>query len=279
MSLFDKGWIDLVFEGRNKKYGAYKLRSDNPKTTVIAFICGAVFFSAAVAGPLIYDKIKNSLAKEEETEKPEDKVELVELPEDIIVEAEELPPPPPVVEAVQAPKSVVDEVKFKEPTAADEEDVKEPVLTQDDLKDATPSNQTREGDPTMGDINIDVYAGDLDRGVEPAAPSDEPVNFAALQVKPEFPGGIKKFYEYVNKNFRTPELDRDTDLKITVSFVVEKDGSLTNIKVLKDPGYGAGKEAERVLKSLKTKWSPGIQNGKPVRANYILPIVIKIQAN
>lgn len=278
MSLFDKGWIDLVFEGRNKKYGAYKLRSDNPKTTVIAFICGAVFFSVAVAGPMIYDELKETFAKKEE-EKPEEKVELVELPEEIIVEAEELPPPPPEVVAVQAPKSVVDEVRFKEPAAADEEEVDKPVITMDDIKDATPSNQDAEGDPTAGDINVDVYAGGLDRGVEPAAPSDEPVNFAALQVKPEFPGGIKKFYEYVNKNFRTPELDRDTDLKITVSFVVEKDGSLTNIKVLKDPGYGAGKEAERVLKSLKTKWSPGIQNGKPVRANYILPIVIKIQAN
>lgn len=278
MSLFDKGWIDLVFEGRNKKYGAYKLRSDNPKTTVIAFICGAVFFSVAVAGPMIYDELKETFAKKEE-EKPEEKVELVELPEEIIVEAEELPPPPPEVIAVQAPKSVVDEVQFKPLEAADEEEVTEPVITQEEFKDANPSNQDAEGDPTAGDINVDVYAGGLDRGVEPAAPSDEPVNFAALQVKPEFPGGIKKFYEYVNKNFRTPELDRDTDLKITVSFVVEKDGSLTNIKVLKDPGYGAGKEAERVLKSLKTKWSPGIQNGKPVRANYILPIVIKIQAN
>lgn len=279
MSLFDKGWIDLVFEGRNKKYGAYKLRSDNPKTTVIAFICGAVFFSVAVAGPMIYDKIKDLAEKKEEKKEPEEEIQVVDLPEEIIVEAEELPPPPPEVVAVEAPKSVVDEVKFKPLEAADEEEVKDPVITQEDFKDANPANEDSDGDQNLGDINIDVNSGALDRGVEPAPPSDEPVNFAALQVKPEFPGGIKKFYEYVNKNFRTPELDRDTDLKITVSFVVEKDGSLTNIKVLKDPGYGAGKEAERVLKSLKTKWSPGIQNGKPVRANYILPIIIKIQAN
>jgi protein TonB len=66
--------------------------------------------------------------------------------------------------------------------------------------------------------------------------------------------------------------------KIYVSFVVEKDGSITAIKVVRDPGYGLGKEAERVLKSVKTKWSPGIQNGKPVRASFNLPITINIKS-
>jgi periplasmic protein TonB len=276
MSLFDKGWIDIVFEGRNKKYGAYKLRMENPKTTMIALACGAFFFSAVVAGPLIYSKVKETLAKN--APKEEEKIELVELPEEI-VEAEVLPPPPPEVKVVQAPKSVVEEVKFKPLEAVDKKEIVEPIISKEDLKDATPSNQNKEADLNAGDINIDVYAGDLDKGVEAAPPSDEPVNFAALQVKPEFPGGIAKFYEYVQRNFRTPEVDRDTNLKITVSFIVERDGSITGIKVLKDPGYGAGKEAERVLKSVKTKWKPGIQNGKPVRANYILPIVIQVQAN
>lgn len=275
MSLFDKGWIDIVFEGRNQKYGAYKLRLENPKTTVIALACGALFFSAVVAAPLIYAKVKDTLAANEP--KVEEKIELVEIPDEP-VDVEELPPPPPEVKVVQAPKSVVEEVKFKPLEAADKKEVVEPVITQKDLEDATPSNQNKEADLT-GDINIDVYAGDLDKGVEPAAPSDEPVNFAALQVKPEFPGGIDKFRQYIANNFRTPDLDRDTNLKITVSFIVERDGTLTGIKVLKDPGFGAGKEAERVLKSVKTKWKPGIQNGKPVRANYILPIVIQVQAN
>jgi protein TonB len=66
--------------------------------------------------------------------------------------------------------------------------------------------------------------------------------------------------------------------RIIVQFVVEKDGSLTGIKILRDPGYGLGKEAERVLKSVKTKWSPGIQNGKPVRASYNLPITINVKS-
>ncbi|KOS07538.1 hypothetical protein AM493_16915 [Flavobacterium akiainvivens] len=277
MSLFDKGWIDLVFEGRNKSYGAYKLRSENPKTTVIALACGAFLFSAMVAAPLIYSELKESLAKNDGPVVDE-KIELVEIPDEP-VEVEELPPPPPEVKIVQAPKSVVDEVKFKPLEAEDKKKIVEPIISQEDLKDATPSNQTKAADLSAGDINIDVYAGDLDKGVEPATPSDEPINYAALQVKPEFPGGMDKFYEFVRKNFRNPDVDRETNLKITVSFVVERDGSLSNIKVLKDPGYGAGKEAERVLKSLKTKWNPGIQNGKPVRANYILPITMKIQPN
>lgn len=278
MSLFDKGWIDIVFEGRNKKYGAYKLRSENPKTTLIALGCGILFFASAIGADYYYEQSKaNKADKEEEKEKI---IEMEEIPLEEEVPVEELPPPPPEVEQAAAPKSVVDEVKFKEPKAEDKEKIKpDEIPDQKMVQDANPSSTTQKGDPFANDIpDPGAYAGTGGTGTEPTG-TDEPINYAALQVKPEFPGGIKKFYEYVNKNFRTPDLDRDTDLKITVSFIVEKDGSLTGIQVLKDPGYGAGKEAERVLKSLKTKWSPGQQNGKPVRANYILPIVIKIKSN
>ena len=92
---------------------------------------------------------------------------------------------------------------------------------------------------------------------------------------PEFPGGIKKFYTYVGNNFEKPELDSENAIRVSVSFVIEKDGSMTDIKVLKDPGYGLGAEAIRVLKSLKTKWSPGMFEGKAVRTSYNLPITIQ----
>jgi len=95
---------------------------------------------------------------------------------------------------------------------------------------------------------------------------------------PEFPGGMAKFYSYVGNNFQRPELDVERTLKVYVSFVIERDGSITDIKVLNDPGYGLGKEAIRVLKSIKTKWTPGILNGKTVRTAYNLPITIKTEA-
>jgi protein TonB len=273
-SLFDKGWIDMVFEGRNKNYGAYKLRSENPKTTVIALIAGSLFFSALVAAPFIYEQVKESLAK---ADKEDTKViEVVEIPEEIV---EDLPPPPPIVEQIQAPKSIVEEIKFKPLEAAKKEEIKEEVINTEDLKDKNPAAESKAADINAGDLNINAYAGDLDKGVEPQGDDNGLYNYATLEVKPDYPGGINAFRKYIADNFRTPDLDRDMDLKIHVSFVVEKDGTLTAIKILKDPGYGAGKEAERVLKSLKTRWTPGVQNGKQVRASYTLPITIRVKSN
>ena len=271
INIFSTQWIDLVFEGRNKKYGAYALRQENPKTTVIALIAGSIFFSLAIAAPIIISNLPKGEVAEEQVKEVE-LAEIVEPPKE-----EPLPPPPPPVEEVyQAPKSVVDEVKFKPLEAAKKEEVPEDPPKIEQFKEADPSSRNKEADPNLGDIVIGKPAGDLDKGVEPSDDSVHPS--AGLQVQPEFPGGIQAFYNYVNKNFRIPEVDNDMVAKIYVQFVVEKDGSLTAIKVLRDPGFGLGKEAERVLKSLKTKWSPGIQNGKPVRAQYNLPITINIRS-
>jgi protein TonB len=93
---------------------------------------------------------------------------------------------------------------------------------------------------------------------------------------PEFPGGIQKFYNYVGNNFEKPEIDELNNYKVYVAFVIERDGSMSDIKVIKDPGFGLGREAVRVLKSLKTKWSPGMIGSKPVRTAYNLPITVQM---
>jgi protein TonB len=98
-------------------------------------------------------------------------------------------------------------------------------------------------------------------------------NTAGIEVKPDFPGGMEKFYNYIAKNYRTPE-EEGLKGKVYVTFVVEKDGSLTDIKVLRDIGYGTGKEAIRVLKATP-RWNPGEQNGKKVRCTFSLPISIQ----
>ncbi len=110
-----------------------------------------------------------------------------------------------------------------------------------------------------------------------AIPKDEPVKgddyiYSVTNVKPEFPGGQEKFFKFVATNFVIPE-DADQFVKVFVSFIVEKDGSLTNIKVLRETGYGIGNEAVRVLKS-SPKWKPAIHSGKPVRCSYTVPISI-----
>jgi protein TonB len=103
-------------------------------------------------------------------------------------------------------------------------------------------------------------------------------NSNELQVKPEYPGGINDFYKLISTNMKAPDFEPETDmvLKVYVSFVIEKDGSITDIKALRDPGYGMGAEAKRVL-SLSKKWSPGKQNGKIVRSSFMLPIAINLE--
>ena len=125
-----------------------------------------------------------------------------------------------------------------------------------------------------GDPNAELTVEPVGNGPAAVVEEDNSIyNTAGIEVKPDFPGGMAKFYKYVGNNYRTPE-EEGLAGKVYVTFVVEKDGSLTDIKVVRDIGYGTGKEAIRVLKSCP-KWNPGEQNGKKVRVLYSLPITIQ----
>lgn len=103
--------------------------------------------------------------------------------------------------------------------------------------------------------------------------------FMVVEENPEFPGGVKKMYEFIGKNLQYPPLARENNIqgKIVVNFVVDKDGSITNVKVVSKPlGWGCEEEAIRVVKMMP-KWKPGMQRNKPVRVSYNLPI--KFQLN
>lgn len=97
-------------------------------------------------------------------------------------------------------------------------------------------------------------------------------NLARIEVKPEFPGGTEALQLFIKENYKTPDED-GLKGKVYVTFIVEKDGSLSDLKVLRDIGYGTGKEAVRVLKKCP-KWNPGKQNNKTVRVQYAIPIPI-----
>lgn len=105
------------------------------------------------------------------------------------------------------------------------------------------------------------------------AESEEALKVAEVESAPRFPGGVTGFYKYIGENFRVPD-EVSSGGKLMVSFVVEKDGGLTDIKVLKDIGHGTAAEAIRVLKA-SPKWIPGKQKGIPVRVTYGLPINIR----
>lgn len=99
-------------------------------------------------------------------------------------------------------------------------------------------------------------------------------NSAGVEIKPEYPGGIEAFYKYIQKKYKAPTDRNFKGGRVIVGFVVEKDGSLTDIKVVKDAGFGTDKETIRVLENCK-KWKPAMQQGVPVRCSYMLPITLQ----
>jgi protein TonB len=101
----------------------------------------------------------------------------------------------------------------------------------------------------------------------------ESYKYNAIEKKPEFPGGMEAFFKYIGNNYKTPKVSNLSG-KLYLNFVIEKDGSIVEVKILRDLGYGTGEEAVRVL-SESPKWSPGMQNGQPVRVMYSLPITIQ----
>lgn len=256
LDLLKNQWLEIVFEGRNKIYGAYELRKTNGRTNLRSFIIGGVIFTFLVSLPVL----ANLLPDGSDDTTLDQKITTVKLPPKEKPK-ENIPPPPP------PPK--VDQVKFVKPVVAKAEEVTEEPPKVEEIKDKKLGAETIKGDP-----DAELTVEPVGTGPKDVVEEDNNIyNTAGIEVKPDFPGGLDKFYKFIGKNFQTPE-EEGLSGKIFVTFVVEKDGSLTDIKVVRDIGYGTGKEAIRVLKSCP-KWNPGVQNGKPVRVQYSLPINIQ----
>jgi protein TonB len=258
LDLLKNQWLEIVFDGRNKSYGAYDLRKSVTKNTFRAFIIGTLVFGLLVSTPIILRMIPDSSEGDEALNV---KITTVKMPPKDKPK-DNLPPPPP-------PPPKVDQVKFVKPVVAKAEDVVEEIVVIKEIKDKKLGAETIKGDP-----DAELTVEPVGTGVAAVVEEDNTVyNTAGIEVKPDFPGGMEKFYNYIAKNYRTPE-EEGLKGKVYVTFVVEKDGSLTDIKVLRDIGYGTGKEAIRVLKATP-RWNPGEQNGKKVRCTFSLPISIQ----
>jgi len=256
LDLIKDQWLEIVFEGRNKVYGAYELRKTNQKTTVRALIIGSVLFGFAIALPLII----NMIPKGGDDTTLDQKITTVKLPPKEQPK-ENIPPPPP-------PPPKVDQIKFVKPEVAKAEEVVEEPPKIVEIKDKKIGDETIKGDP-----DAELTVEPVGNGPADVVEDNNIYHTAGIEVKPDFPGGMAKFYKFVGNNYHTPE-EEGLSGKVYVTFVVEKDGSLTDIKVVRDIGFGTGKEAIRVLKSCP-KWNPGEQNGKKVRVLYSLPITIQ----
>lgn len=265
VSICETGWINLVFDGRNKEYGAYQLRQENPKTLTKAFFFGLLFTVFISGLGLLFSSFKNKpdLIKKEES--PVIRITKFDNIRKLETEKMVIPMKKKIQKLDETKKLVNPEITS---------DVKQA----DEVKPNSVANSTSSDSGTVittnttTDINTSVGTNIGNKKLD-----NTPVETGMLDKLPEFPGGMDKFYTYVGSHFEKPEIDIEKTINIYVSFVIETDGSMTTIKVLHDPGYGLSKEAIRVLTSLKTKWKPGIVDGKSVRTSYSLPITIKME--
>jgi protein TonB len=261
-------WLDVIFNDRNKEYGAYQLRKNNARNTIVALVITAVLFVFAVSLPTIINKIKGLIPPPQEKVKIQ---EVVLIPPPPINKNEPPPPPPPTAEP-QKPK--VDQVKFPPPIVKPDEQVpdKDPP-TQEDLKVADPGQKDIKGDPTQT-VRIDEPVGNAP--VSAAVVESNPNEiFTSVEQLPAFNGDFNK---YLSKAVRYPAVAQENGVqgRVNVTFVVERDGSLTDIKVVgRTFGSGLEEEAMRVVKS-SPKWTPGRQNGRAVRVQYTVPIVFTL---
>jgi len=264
LDIFNPEWLDVVFKGRNQAYGAYELRKSNPKTTNRALLIACSLFVLVLALPTLINIIKGYIPKADEKVKLTDVVLMSPPPID-----QTKPPPPPPKEP---PKPKVDQVKFPPPVVKPDNEVREKdPPTQKQLEVADPGQKEQKGDPNQT-VRIDEPVGNADiTAVTEAGDGDKIFN--AVEINPTFPGGEEAFGKFLRDHIRYPSVakENNTQGRVFVQFVVERDGSLTDLKILRDPGSGLGDEAVRVLK-ISPHWKAGIQNGKPVRVQYTVPV-------
>ena len=267
--LYKTEWLDLVFDDRNKAYGAYDLRrhyADNiNKAMAIAFgIC-------LVASSAVYIISNNKPVKP--------------VYSGLVVTIPIIPPPNiqipkkadvPKIKTPVKPQPTVKAIQDLPPVVVANELAKEPVKTSDLDKAVIGPTTVKGVDAGLGGNAPEAVSSGGNGGTAPM--DDNSVHpFKGLEVMPEPMDGFAAFGKFLGKNLRFPGQAQDAGVsgRVILTFVIEKNGEITNISIDKPAGYGFDQEAMRVLKLAKA-WKPGIQNGQPVRVRYSIPINFKL---
>jgi len=260
-------WCDLVFEGRNQKYGAYKMRQTSSKRHVVAFIIGVLFIGFVAVLPTLIDTVKKLTAKREAMTEKTVMSDLAKLEDQVkeenIERATEAPPPPPL-------KSTV---KF---TA--------PVITDEPIQEGEELQSQEELSATKTTISVATVQGtDEDKGVDIADLEDHKVIIEekpvyGVEQMPQFPGGEEELLKFIHDNLRYPPVAAEVGIegRVTIRFVVSRNGDVVDVTVIRGLDPSCDKEAVRVVKMMP-KWIPGRQNGRNVPVYYTLPVVYKLQ--
>ena len=273
IDLIENSWVDLVFEGKNHAYGAYQLRKNtgvrNVKALLVMFAIGlAIAIIVAVKG-VVENAMKSNVAMETDVElsklaeKKEAKAERKEEPETKKIEVEK----------------VKSSIKFTAPVIKKDSEVKpeEELKSQDELnkdKTAIGAFDVKGNDETGGTV---LKAVEEIAQPEPKREEENKV-FDVVEQMPSYPGGMGALMSWLSQNIKYPTVAAENGIsgRVTVQFVVERDGSITDVRVARGVDPYLDKEATRVVKMMP-HWIPGKQNGAPVRVKYTVPVVFKLQ--
>jgi len=261
---------DIVFEGRNKNYGAFELRRIYGRNVTRALIVGAALLALLVFIPAI--------AKMMEDRKPK---EVLNLKGNVLMDAPPLdetkpPPPPPPPEAPPPPPPKLTTVKFTPPVVKKDEEVKkEEVPDQEELKDKTVATVTVKGNTDAPDLS--ALSGEGNKVVEEVV---EAKVYTYVEQMPALPGGggMAAIVAAIQKNFRYPAVDlrNQVEGRVFASFMVDENGDVSDVKIVKGLTGTVDAETIRSIKSLP-KFIPGKQNGRAVKVSFTVPVTLKIQ--
>lgn len=274
IDLIENNWVELVFEGRNQAYGAYKLRKETSKRNLLSLCVMAIaaIIIAVIVG--VNSVIKANQAKVAVTTDVE-LSKLAEKKEAKVEKKEQVK-----IEEVKPVEKVKSSIKFTAPVIKKDEEVKpeEEMQAQDDLQKTTTS---------IGAFNVegnDEAEGQVLQAKEEIAQPEPPKNveenkvFTTVEQMPSFPGGDAALMQWLRNNVRYPAVAEENGIqgRVVVSFVVEKNGSITDVQVVKSVDPSLDREAARVVKAMPN-WVPGKQNGSAVRVKYNVPVTFRLQ--
>ena len=267
IDLTSQEWCDLIFEGRNKDYGAYKMRARAARrlnfSVVLVIVIAAVGFSIPRLITMVTPEKKEVMTEVttlSQLEEPEVKQEEVQ-------KVQPVAPPPPALKS---------SIKFTAPVIKKDEEVadEDQMKSQEELTESkvTISIADVQGTDEEGGVLVE----DL-KQVVTEAPVEEEV-FDMVEQAPQFPGGQAELMSWLGKNIRYPVIAQENGIqgRVICQFVVGSDGSVRDIKVMRGVDPSLDKEAVRVIQSMP-KWIPGRQNGKAVSVRYTLPVTFRLQ--
>ena len=274
IDLISRDWTEMVFEGRNKEYGAYRLRKNAGKRNLYSLI--TIFIAAlAIWGGISLVKFvesrtksvaQTSVAEISALNQPKKKAEVKQQ------KKVKLEQPEKVVERVKS------SVKFTAPVIKNDDEVKpeDELKTQDELmntKTAIGALDVKGNDDASGEVLK------LKEAVAQPEPKPEVEKvFDVVEQMPSFPGGPSALMEWLSNNVKYPVVAQENGVqgRVVVSFVVERDGSITDVKVVRGVDPSLDREASRVVRAMP-RWIPGKQNGSAVRVKYNVPVAFRLQ--